>query len=289
MRNEDMRQVRLVALMVSATCVFLILGAASALASGPLWLVKGMRFDCEKVIPPNGVYKSLLECLGGPVNPSGAKEWSPLLLTRNGRLTLDQGARTLLKGKLIIKFGSLLTIVCKNVIIHKTLVGGNPGRAHLVILKRECEVEGHPSCTVNSVGEPAGSIVYEAKGELVYLGTKEEAEKEEGKLGLLMVPEEGETFTTIEVGGSGCPLFTKGEEELQGSAIAEVTPVNATATAGKEILPATTINHGWKWISKGKVKEVTAELDAFGILEAAPSGELEGEIEGGEEWGASTK
>jgi hypothetical protein len=91
------------------------------------------------------------------------------------------------------------------------LVGGTPGKDHGIILKRECTIEGktETECHVNSPGEPAGSITYAVKSVLVYIGTKEEAKKEEGKLGDLLEPEEGTTFVTIEVAGTNCPIFTK--------------------------------------------------------------------------------
>jgi hypothetical protein len=59
-------------------------------------------------------------------------------------------------------------------------------------------------------------------------------------------------------GSGGSPLFTKGEQELKGSIIAEVTPVNTEGPAEKLILPASPIKKAYQWLKAGEVKEITA-------------------------------
>jgi hypothetical protein len=151
------------------------------------------------------------------------------------------------------------------------------------------EGESHKECTVHSPGEAVGTIATAAKTEVVYLGKEEEAKKEEGKLGDLFTPVSGETFVEIDIGGSGCPIFSKGEQEVKGSVIGEITPVATMAKIGTEIFPSKAIKKAYKWESAGTVKEVKAELDVFGVIEAVQIGEAEVELESGEEWGVLEK
>lgn len=181
---------------------------------------------------------------------------------------------------------SVITLVCNKTAATGTIKGGTPGTDTEKFKFTECSVEGHPSCTVNSPSEAAGTIVMEAKTELVYVGSKVEAEKEEGKLGEIFTPVSGETFVEIVVGGSGCPLFTKGEQELKGSMIAEITPVNIEGKVVKLILPASAIKKGYRWLKTGEVTEVASSLKVFGVIEAVFSGEASLELEGGKAFGA---
>ena len=231
------------------------------------------------------------------VAASSASAAGPLWLNASGKLASSSESLLALGlnlGHFTLTAGSLITILCEHLHAHTTLLGGMPAKddTHLHFLN--CTVVGHPNCTVNSPGAEVGLILVSGvKSEVVYLGTQTEAEAEKGKLGDLFTPSggktSGETFVELVIGGSGCPLFTKGEQEVKGSVIGEITPVNSMGTEGKQIFPSTAIKSAWRWLGKGSVEEVTAGLDVFGVIEAIQSGEADIWLENGEEWGVTTK
>ena len=251
-----MKRIRLIllALTVSA-CAFAGVAASSASAAGPLWLTAASgKFTTES-------------------------------------LTAEASALNL--GNFVLKT-SLITIECKHMHSEVSLIGGMAAKDTANIHFLECFVVGHSGCTVNSPSAEVGLIlVTGVKTKVIYLGTKKEAEKEEGKLGDLFTPSggavSGETFVELVIGGTGCPLFTKGEQEVKGSVIGEIEPVNTMGTEGKQIFPTTAIKEGYAWVSKGKVEPIEkVSLNVFGVIEAVQSGNADVTLNNGEEWGVTT-
>jgi alpha-D-ribose 1-methylphosphonate 5-triphosphate synthase subunit PhnG len=286
------RLILLAALAMAAVSVAAGAGASSAFAgNGPLWLVNGTRFDCQK---ETGQYKTLLECLSGGAGSTG-QEWNLKELTgTSGLLKLDQGVLALalnLSGNTNFTLHtSNITIICKHMNSNIVLVGGTPAKDHATIHFLECEVEGHSTCTVNSPGATVGLIqVPTIKSEVIYLGTEAEAKKEEGKMGDLFSPESGTTFVELVIGGTGCPLFTKGEQEVKGTVIGEIEPIGTMGKLGLQVFPATAIKKGYRWLKSGEVEELTSSLKVFGVIEATQIGEAEVMLNSNEEWGVEQK
>lgn len=181
-------------------------------------------------------------------------------------------------------------IVCGSLSPPATLLGGAPGRADTEVKFSECVVEGYEKCDAYSAGEAVGKIAYKAKEELVYTGTKTEAEKEEGPLGVLLTgdAEGGKGFTAIEydqLETGACPGSAAGGMEIRGSVIAEVAPANEFSKQSMARLPSTAIKEAWRWKRAGEVEEVTAVLkDFYGT--ASQVGLADVELESGEEFGA---
>jgi hypothetical protein len=285
-----MRTMRRLVLAIAAMCLSLGLAGTSARAAGPMWLANGERFNCERLEAGVHTYKTVLECLGGH-EEAGERRWLRNTHSESGVLEEDQGlvALALNAGSFTLKGGSAIAIVCHHMHAALTLDGGEPGKGHGQLDFVECEVEGHPSCTVKSTGSTGGSIAMTAKLELIYLGTKKQAEKERGPEGVLFSPESGAKFVTLELSGSGCPVFTEGEREVKGSFIGEVANVGTMAKDDNLIFPAGPIETGWRWLKKekGKVEEVEAVLKAFGVVKAALSGEAKAMLGSEEEWGVT--
>lgn len=272
-------------LLASATmCVLVAWGGANAWAEAPTWLVSGTRFDCVKMA--GGVYKSLRECLGGPAGGSEAWERQTLLLA-SGTL-----------GETQIVLGSLLTrdftlrsarlgvgILCSNVTAQPYITGGHRHSVFGVMFGIECRVLNRTSaqCQVSSVGEPAGSIAMSISSENVYLGSKEEAESETGKLGELFEPrEEGGSIAELRLSGMECPEVSENPSKLEGDFIGEVTPVNSMTKTGTLNFPLTQIAVGFRWKKKGEVEKVVPMFKMFGTTEGEASGKFTLELGGGE-------
>jgi hypothetical protein len=284
----------LAAMTVVAVSVAVGAGASSAFAgNGPLWLVNGERYDCEKLPEKKHEYLTLLECLNSSSTQRSNGEWYRIKLQTSGLLKLDQGvlglALSLTISPNFILHTSVITIVCKHMHTHIDFAGGTPARSHSSTVFTECEVEGHSSCTVNSPSAAVGTIAVSTKSEVIYLGSEKEAEKEEGKMGDLFSPESGETFVELVIGGTGCPLFTKGEQEVKGTVIGEIEPVGTMGTVGLQIFPTSAIKKGFKWLKSGTVEEVKSSLKVFSVIEAVESGEAEVSLSSGEEWGVEER
>jgi hypothetical protein len=289
-----MKRIRLASVTVTVVCGLMSLAATGAWAEGPLWLVNGQRFDCEKV-SEGARYKTLLECLGGE-RSTAEEKWERKELTgTSGHLLTDQVAPAETKksagsGNFVLRVSTLITFECTTLSAPTNLVGGTPAKSHVAITLSGCSVAGktEAECHVNSAGKAVGTIVTNVKTEVLYIGTKEEAKKEEGNLGDLIEPEAGAVFTTLEVLGTSCPVFSEGTNKLEGSVIGEVSPVNAMGKAGAVKFPSPTINKGWRWVKKGEVSEVKPSLKLFGFINLELTGEAAVELESGAEWGVIT-
>jgi hypothetical protein len=255
------------------------IGASSALAIGPLWLVEGEGYHCRQVTT-GGQFTSLLNCLSAGLAPAGSEKWELLALTINGSLPLHSGALilSLSLSTFTLKAGSLITIECKHEDDEGTIQGGVPGKNHELVTFLECSVNGHEKCTVNSPEEPAGKIMVTAKTELVL---RKEGGIATNNLLDLFEPESGETFVRIvltSIEGSGhCPIFTEGETEVKGSVAAQLEPeVEGAVSEGMLTFPTTPIKEVYRWTGESggenQFKKEKVSLKAFGIIEDVESG-----------------
>lgn len=184
-----------------------------------------------------------------------------------------------------------VTVLCTGLSAPTTLLGGSPGGSDTEVKFSGCTTEErgtrYEKCDANSSGATGGNITLKAKDELVYTGSKAEAEKEQGPVGDLFSAEGGgETFVTLTFEAlepGACPSLAV-ETAVEGSVVGEVEPVNAFAKQGMLKFPTTAIKRAFRWEGEGRVKEVKAGLSAFGFS-ATESGLADLELESKEEWG----
>jgi hypothetical protein len=180
-----------------------------------------------------------------------------------------------------------ITITCTEASTTGTLTGGAPGTGTAEVTFTGCAVEGktESECHVNSPGKSVGTLFINAKTELLYIGSKEEAEKESGAIGAMFGPKEGETLATVNVNGTACPAFTKGEQKITGKVIGEGTPVDSESKTGKLNFPTTSIGTAFRLTESGKAEEVKAGLKVLGIVSVTLSGKLSVELTSGKQFG----
>ena len=103
-------------------------------------------------------------------------------------------------GENVVLRTSGIEISCKTLPSEGTVIGGSPGKDTLTVVFAECCVVGYPNCKVMSKASslpPWGTIELAAKMELVYTGTKAQAEKEEAPVGALLAPASGSKFVLL--------------------------------------------------------------------------------------------
>lgn len=183
------------------------------------------------------------------------------------------------------------TTLCTGLSAPTTLLGGAPGTSDTALEFTGCTSTGSGgtgTCDTLSIGQTPGNITFNAKDELVYVGTKGEAEQEEGQLGDLFTPA-GTSFATLiylALGSGTCPTGAV-EAAVTGSVLGLVEPVNQGARQGMLKFPSKAIIKAWQWLSAAKVHEVKIGLKTFGV-EATEVGLADFELESGAEWGAIT-
>jgi hypothetical protein len=255
------------------------IGASSALAIGPLWLVEGEGYHC-RAVTTGGQFTSLLNCLSAGLAPAGSEKWESLALTINGSLPLDSGVLvlSLSLGTFTLRISPILTIECKHEDDEGTIQGGITGKNHELVTFLECSIVSHPKCTVNGTGEPAGKIMVTAKTELVL---RKESGTAKNNLLDLFEPDSGGTFVNLvltSIEGSGnCPIFTEGEMEVKGSVAAQLEP-EEEGPAGENMLkfPTTPIKEVFRWTGESEgeneFKKEKVSLKSFGSVEVVESG-----------------
>lgn len=161
------------------------------------------------------------------------------------------------------------------------------GRSTNKLGLEECSVESgeFAECEVSSPGEPAGSVLAEVDGELVFLGSEAEAEKETGKLGERFTPTTENTLFTLEFGGAHCGHTDK--VPVEGSLIAEFAHANIESVVQEIVQPREPIARAFQWLGERTVREVTSELAAFGEP-ASIVGKEDLKLESGIKWGVFT-
>jgi hypothetical protein len=184
-------------------------------------------------------------------------------------------------------------VLCTDLNAPTLLLGGSPGTSDTEIDFLGCTVPTGTKCDANSKGATGGLILVNAKDELVYTGTKREAEKEEGKLGdlFLGVKEEEATKTFVvltfeALSGGSCPSGAV-ETKVTGSVVGLAEPVNSMSTEGMLRFPSTAVSPVFKWVKKGTVTEVTPKLEVFGF-KAVQTGLVDLELLSKESWGVLT-
>jgi hypothetical protein len=226
-----------------------------------------------------GGFTALVVTTCTAIAATGASAAGPLWLTAaKGLLNSEAATASATADNGAFKLKTvMITIECTSLHSPMTLIGGMPAKNSWTIYFTGCSVAGktETECHVNSPGEPVGSLTTSANAEVVYIGNHKEAEKEEGKLGERFTPATGDTLLEVVVNGTKCPMFTKGEQELKGSMIGEISPVATMATSGELSFPAPLVAKGYRWVGKGNVVEVTASLSMFGIIKAEQTGGAE--------------
>lgn len=182
------------------------------------------------------------------------------------------------------------TTLCTGLSGPTLLLGGAPATGETTIEFSGCTATGSGgsgTCDALGLGQTPGNITANAKDELVYIGTKGEAENEEGQLGDLFTPANGgTTFVTLiyaALSGGTCPTGSV-LTAVEGSVIGLVEPDNTVTKQVMLTFPSTAISEAWQWLSEGKVHLVTSKLKAFGLT-ATEIGLADIELEGGTEWG----
>jgi len=194
-----------------------------------------------------------------------------------------------------------VVILCKHVLVTGTFLalGGSTAFTHFL----ECEVykldsDGTelllPNCTVESLNANKPGLIQlnPVKDQLVFTGSKTEAEKLEGPVGDLFEPEPGQPFVTLVFAGTGCPTgVTLGPTKVEGSVIAKVLTgvlemnINNTITF-VENPPKV----GWRPNEENNTTELKAKgLKLFGTIAAEELAEIPGiHLLNEEEWGIET-
>lgn len=295
-----MQHIKALALALLAMFALAAVAASSAsateLALGPAFLIA--LCSGPRVSPLLQIgFLSMSECLKDE-NEQDIPAWTPYYVDRE-RLEFHELAKVVSKNlgdfSLVPENTTLEpTTLCSGLSSPTLLFGGTPGTSETTIEFTGCEATsslGGSKCDALSLGATPGDIIVKANDELVYVGTKLEAEMEEGHLGDLFTPAGGgNTFVTLiylKLSGGSCPTGAVTTPVL-GSVVGLVEPVNTMSSQGMLTFPAKAISKAWQWLSKGKVHEVKSELKAFGGLGATQVGLADLELESGEEWGVLT-
>ena len=177
----------------------------------------------------------------------------------------------------ILRSGKL-EVLCKTFHNEGEIIGGSPGKDSATVVYSECVVVGYANCKVMSkpskAEEEAGAKLPafgtielpKVKTELVYTGTKAQAEKEEAPVGDLFAPESGNKFVLLAFEGE-CPVASGTEVAVEGTTVGNFVPEANEFPVEEAHLtfPATAIKTTYKWESKGKVKEQKDGLKLFGV------------------------
>ncbi|HYM54630.1 MAG TPA: hypothetical protein VES97_04665, partial [Solirubrobacteraceae bacterium] len=178
-----MKRIKVIGVALMVMSALSVVAAPTASAAGPLYLLN--KRDCVEVALGEGKFASRLACENGaPITEPGT--WALKSILSNVKLLSGEmaDAKVTNLGNVDLKVpGNNLTIVCKGFSAPTLLLGGTPGRSDTELKYSTCTVEGSPECDANSPGQKGGSITFKAKDELVYIGTKKQAENEEGPLG----------------------------------------------------------------------------------------------------------
>lgn len=220
------------------------------------------------------------------VAASSAAAQGPQYLTSGG-LTTSANVTTSNLGSFTLKPTSGPVVVCTGLSAPTTIFAGAPGKSESTIQFSGCTVKESPKCDANSKGATGGNITVNALDELVYDGTKAEAEKEEAPLGDLFTTNEAQfvtlTFEALEAGA--CPNGAV-ETQVTGDVVGEVEPVNTMSVQGMLTFPTTSLKKVYRWKGVGvKPEELAVGLKVFG-LSATESGLADLELSPSESWGA---
>jgi hypothetical protein len=268
-------------LMVLAFAVVTATTASSALAVGPTWGAAEWTGTCvEKTF---AYYDTFAECLvhsgvlfitiNGWDRAFGAASTLTTLTSREASIASGEA-----EGSSAQKFlDSDASVECSAVTGSGTLQGGEPGTSSVTLKYTGCKVlvketsEEAKGCSVRSKGAGAGTIEASLKSKLVYIGTKAQAEKEEGPVGDLYTPASGNVYAALEFAGA-CPTGLEGSHNLEGDSVAE-EPTGVQQWSNQRF-PTGAITHYFSWES-GKVVESTVtrlKVLLFTVTETGTAG-----------------
>lgn len=250
--------VSLVALAFAVTSATM---ASSALAAnGPTWGAAEWTEGCvEKTF---AYYETVAECLNHGVLFITINGWDRTFGAASTLTTLTSREASIASGEAegssAQKFlDSLASVECSAVTGSGTLQGGEPGTSSVTLKYTGCKVlvketsEEAKGCSVRSKGASSGTIEASLKSKLVYIGTKAQAEKEEGPVGDLYTPASGSVYAALEFLGT-CPTGVEGSHNLEGDAVAE-EPTGVQQWSNQRF-PTSAITHYFAW-EGGKIVE----------------------------------
>jgi hypothetical protein len=170
----------------------------------------------------------------------------------------------------------LASVECSAVAGSGTIEGGEPGTGSATLKYTGCKVlvketsEEAKGCSVRSKGAAEGTIQAPVKAKLVYIGTKAQAEKEEGPVGVLYAPSSGSVYAALEFLGT-CPTGVGGSHNLEGDVVSEAP--TGVQQWSDETFPASAITHYFSWEGGKIVESSVTRLKVF-ILTVTDTGRV---------------
>lgn len=245
--------------------------AGSALAmNGPTWGASEWTGACEAKFL--AFYETEAECLihvgvlfytfNGYDRVFGAANTITALSTREASIS-SVAPQELGPQKFL---DSVASVECSALAGTGTYEGGEPGKSSETLKYTGCKVfvketsEEAKGCAVRSKGAAEGTIEASVKSTLVYIGTKAQAEKEEGPVGDLYKPASGSVYAALEFLGT-CPTGVGGSHNLEGDVVAE-TPEGVQQWSD-QTFPASAITHYFAWEGGKIVESSVSGLKAF--------------------------
>ena len=242
-----LKRFRIVGLCLVAVFALSAFGVSSASAAnnGPHWWI----VECKNE-GAGHKYASESTCLKNEV---GTGEWE------RHEFILGTGATvpfTSKSGKGKFKT-SLVSVECETDTDTGELIGGWPGKDETTVTFKECHVEGTLACKVSTTGavNTETIVIKGIKTELVYVGTKVQAEKSEEPVGdLLTIPT---TELKFKEGSSSCSV---GTATVSGTVVG--TPASNKPSRTQTLqFKSPNVKTAWKWNAAGTaVEEIKPEL-----------------------------
>src|ERR1039458_1834346 len=270
--------------------------AASAAKNGPHWLSSSFGGECiEPTTTKKWEFETKAKCEAGtPIITTG--NWEKVLgAVETRKITFTTGVTKLRTASDLIE--------CEKDKGTGEIIGGWPGTDKATITFEKCNVT-KPAlgCEVRSVGqEKFGTIVVSVNTELVYTGTKTQAEHEEQPLGILFksVGAGNKKFVELEFNGlcalEGTKKVVEATGEEHGPGIAGkagvVCKIVEPAEANKvvhEIECVEKAQQKFFYWEGGVIKEGKAELKLSGEV-AEQIGSAKIELESKKEYAATGK
>ena len=270
-----------VSLMALAFAVTSATMASSALAAnGPTWGAAEWTEGCvEKTF---AYYETFAECVNHGVLFITINGWDRTFGAAHTLTTMTSREASIASGEAegsaVQKFlSSLASVECTGVTGSGTLQGGEPGTSSATLKYTGCKVlvketsEEAKGCSVRSKGASSGTIEASLKSKLVYIGTKAQAEKEEGPVGDLYTPASGSVYAALEFLGT-CPSGVEGSHNLEGDTVAE-EPTGVQQWSNQRF-PTSAITHYFAW-EGGKIVETSVsrlKILLFAVTETGTVG-----------------
>jgi hypothetical protein len=252
-------------------------------AKGPTWKTAEWAGTCTQGAVW-GWYATFAECLVGgvpfPTIGGWNRNYGATKTLKAGESRTSSISNTEFEGAVPHKFlDAVASVECKTAKGSGAIEGGEPGKDTANTTLSSCKVlnketkEEAKGCTVRSKGAAEGTIELKAKTELVYIGTKAQAEKEEGPVGDRYAPASGTTYVTLEfLGGKSCPAGSEGTTTVEGETIAQAA--GGLEQSNEQVFPAKWIEKYFHW-EGAKIAEVAVKrLKVFGTQGATETGTL---------------